>query len=159
MLNSTSIYGNDSSIYHDRVKTELQKGNWVIACMGKGNWTSSGHYILAYDWQDNIIKIRDPASTKASRLNGDWSLFKKQVKYYWVIEVPKESEEEDLTEEQTKKLIRQELIDYIKKSNMNMDFVHVDKEISDGSRLNDYATRGEVIEMIHRLKDYLKKEN
>ena len=66
----------------------LRNGNWLIACMGKGNWTSSGHYVVAYGYENGMVYINDPASTKASRVKNTWNLFKSQVKYYWVVEVP-----------------------------------------------------------------------
>lgn len=87
-INTVNIYGKPTSQYHAQILAELQAGNWVIACMGKGNWTSSGHYITVYGFQNGNVYINDPASTKASRACNTWELFKSQVKYYWVVEVP-----------------------------------------------------------------------
>ena len=42
-LNWTNLYGNATSAYHAQVKDALGRGDLVIACMGKGLWTSSGH--------------------------------------------------------------------------------------------------------------------
>lgn len=88
-LNYTNLYGNDRSAYHAQAKDALDRGDLVIACMGKGTWTSSGHYVLAWKIDGNVIYINDPASTKARRVRGDYAVFKRQVKYYWVIERPK----------------------------------------------------------------------
>ena len=90
MLNGASIYGNGNSPYHEQARKAVQRGDLVIACMGKGNWTSSGHYILLWDIRDGNVTayINDPASTKAARIRGDYALFKRQVKYYWVITNP-----------------------------------------------------------------------
>ena len=87
-LNYNNIYGDDKSAYHAQAKKAIEENNLVIACMGKGNWTKSGHYVLVYDIQDNTIYINDPASSKPSRTQGDYSLFRQQVKYYWVIDNP-----------------------------------------------------------------------
>ena len=87
-LSSTNIYGNSTSPLHAQAKEAVDKGNLVIACMGKGNWTRSGHYIVVWKIEGNTIYINDPASTKTARTRGDYSLFKKQVKYYWVINNP-----------------------------------------------------------------------
>ena len=94
-LNYTNLYGNDRSAYHAQARDALDRGDLVIACMGKGNWTSSGHYVLVWDIQGNTICINDPASTKASRVRGDYAVFKRQVKYYWVIERPEHMKEDD----------------------------------------------------------------
>ena len=50
-LNTANIYGNTGSGAHAEALAALQAGNWLIACMGKGLWTSSGHYIVAYKQQ------------------------------------------------------------------------------------------------------------
>lgn len=87
-LNYTNLYGNATSAYHAQAKDALDRGALVIACMGKGNWTRSGHYVLVWKIVGNVVYINDPASTKPVRTRGAYSLFKQQVKYYWVIEKP-----------------------------------------------------------------------
>lgn len=108
-LNQANIYGKASSTYHKKVKEALDRGDLVIACMGKGLWTSSGHYVLAWKLEGNVIFINDPASTRTVRLRGDWNLFREQVKYYWVVQRPetilKEEEDDDMTAEQLAELL------------------------------------------------------
>ena len=94
-LNLSNIYGNDRSAYHAQAKDALDRGDLVIACMGKGTWTSSGHYVLVWKIDGNTIYINDPASTKPHRVRGDYAVFKRQVKYYWVIERPEHMKEDD----------------------------------------------------------------
>ena len=105
-LNYTNLYGNDKSAYHAQAKDALDRGDLVIACMGKGNWTRSGHYVLVWKIVGNVVYINDPASTKPVRTRGAYSLFKQQVKYYWVIERPEDMKEDDeMTIEDVKKYI------------------------------------------------------
>lgn len=105
-VNYSNIYGNSKSAYHAQAKDALDRGDLVIACMGKGNWTSSGHYVLVWKIEGNTIYINDPASTRAARVRGDYSLFKQQVKYYWVIECPEHMKEEpDMTEKEVRELL------------------------------------------------------
>ena len=87
-LNTVSIYGNSKSPCHDEARAALDRGDLVIACMGRGNWTSSGHYVLCWQVSGSRIFINDPASTRESRIRGDYALFRQQVKYYWVIQNP-----------------------------------------------------------------------
>lgn len=110
-LNTASIYTNAKSPLHDQVKAAVQNGNLAIACMGQGNWTRSGHYVLVWWIDSNVIYINDPASSKAVRTRGDYSLFKKQVKYYWIIENPNKGkkEEPDMTEKEVRKIVKEEL--------------------------------------------------
>jgi hypothetical protein len=84
-MNTASLYGYSQSLIHDKAFKLLKDGWYLIACMGKGTWTSSGHYIVVW-WEDGKVRINDPASTKDVRLNGDLATFKKQVKYYWAID-------------------------------------------------------------------------
>lgn len=94
-LNYSNLYGNDRSAYHAQARDALDRGDLVIACMGKGNWTSSGHYVLVWKIDGNVIFINDPASTLARRTRGSYTLFKQQVKYYWVVERPEHLKEDD----------------------------------------------------------------
>lgn len=117
-LNYSNIYGNSTSSYHAQAKNAVDNGDLVIACMGKGNWTSSGHFVLVWKIEGNVIYINDPASTKLARTQGSYSLFKQQVKYYFVIKrpanAPKDEEDDDMdinkmlnemTDEQAYKLV------------------------------------------------------
>lgn len=87
-INSASIYGNANSSAHATAKNAVDNGDFVIACMGKGLWTSSGHYVLVWGIEGNMVYINDPASSKVARTRGNYLVFKQQVKYYWVIKRP-----------------------------------------------------------------------
>lgn len=105
-VNSVSIYGNANAQAHSLAKGAVDTGDLVIACMGRGNWTSSGHYVLVYGIAGNVIYINDPASTKVSRTQGNYAVFKQQVKYYWIIRRPAgKKEEPDMTEAETRKIV------------------------------------------------------
>lgn len=87
-INTANVYGNTKAEAHNQALQALQAGNWLIACMGKGVWTSSGHYVVAYGYSGGKVWINDPASTRADRACNLWTLFSSQVKYYWVVDVP-----------------------------------------------------------------------
>ncbi len=104
MLNWTSTYGKPNHENHKKALEMLQQGYYLIALMNKGNWTSSGHFILVW-WADGKIRINDPASTRENRVNGDPYDFKSQVKYYWWVDAreynnPKKQEDDIMTGEQ-----------------------------------------------------------
>lgn len=97
-LNWTSLYSNNKSDIHAKAKEAVEAGNLVIACMGKGNWTSSGHYVLVWKIEGDTIYINDTASTLPRRTRGSYALFRQQVKYYWTIDAPPKKEDEiDMT--------------------------------------------------------------
>ena len=96
----TNTYGQPNHPNHQRALELLKDGYYLIALMGKGTWTSSGHFVLVW-WADDKIRINDPNSTRADRICGDPNTFKSQVKYYWWVDAraynnpPKPAEKED----------------------------------------------------------------
>lgn len=93
-VNLSNAYGKtdtSTNSIHAEVEQALKTGKWVIAAMGKGIWTSSGHYVLAYKAKDGKVYINDPASEKAMRECNSFSVWQSQVKYYWIVEVDSNS--------------------------------------------------------------------
>lgn len=114
-LNNVSVYGYSSAAVHEKALTMLKEGYYLIACMGKGLWTSSGHYIVVW-WEDGKVRINDPASTKPERLNGDLATFKKQVKYYWAVDAREYNKEDDMTYYKTLNDVPKDYKDAVKKA-------------------------------------------
>ena len=79
---------------HDQVKRYLSDGYYVIALMGPGTWTKGGHFVLMWYW-DSKVRINDPASTRAERLNGDPDTFRREVRMYWLVDAREFNKEED----------------------------------------------------------------
>ena len=86
------------------LQTDPRWGSLDYSAKGEKT-TSSGHFVLVWKIQGNVIYINDPASTRAVRTQGDYALFKSQVKYYFVVErpatqpeptEPKKEEEEEM---------------------------------------------------------------
>lgn len=105
-LNGVSLYGKPGDAAHDKAFELLKQGYYLIACMGKGLWTSSGHFVVVW-WEDGKVRINDPASTRQERLNGDVQTFRRQVKYYWAVDareynkkIPTEEDDDTMTQEQ-----------------------------------------------------------
>jgi GH25 family lysozyme M1 (1,4-beta-N-acetylmuramidase) len=53
----------------DALKACLDAGGYVVCSMGKGYWTSGGHYICAWKYTDTDIWCNDPASSKRTHQN------------------------------------------------------------------------------------------
>ena len=101
MLNWTNTYGKPDHPNHGKVVEKLKEGYYAIALMNKGLWTSSGHFVVLW-WQDDKIRINDPASTRAARVNGDIRTFRSQAKYYWLIDARAHNREGDDDMDQSK---------------------------------------------------------
>ncbi len=93
MLGS-SLHNKPDHPVHGQVKESVRDGCWAVALMGPGTWTSGGHYILIWDWDDKV-RINDPASTREKRLNGDPEIFRREVKQYWLIDAREYNREDD----------------------------------------------------------------
>lgn len=103
-LNWASLYGKPGDAVHDKAFEMLKQGYYLIACMGPGTWTSSGHFVVVW-WEDGKVRINDPASTREARLNGDLQTFRSQVKYYWAVDAREHNKEgEEMEKEQFKAL-------------------------------------------------------
>ncbi len=90
-MNWVNTYDKPNSENHKKAFDLLKQGCYLIALMGKGLWTGSGHFVVVW-WEDGKVHINDPASTKPARLIGDLTTFKSQVKYYWWIDARKFNE-------------------------------------------------------------------
>lgn len=106
-LSWSNVYGKPNDPVHKKAFDLLKQGYYLIACMGKGTWTSSGHYVVVW-WADGKVRINDPNSTISYRVNGDPATFKKQVKYYWAVDARKYNQEcDDMTKEEVIKIIQE----------------------------------------------------
>lgn len=145
-----NTYGKPNHENHDKALEMLKQGYYIIACMGKGLWTSSGHFIVMW-WQDDKVRILDPASTKDSRVNGDIETFRSQVKYYfWVDAREYNEEDEEVTYEQWKTFMDQYRAELAAQPATLTDHVQeaIDMGITTGERPCDLATREEVMTMV-----------
>lgn len=75
--------------HHDKALRAISEGHMVICCMGPGLWTKAGHYILWHGMADGQVLINDPGSSKPERAKAPLALLQAQVKYYWIIKVPR----------------------------------------------------------------------
>ena len=103
-LSWVNTYGKPDHENHRKAAVLLRQGYYLIALMGRGLWTRSGHFVVVR-WEDGLVRICDPASTQYERMNGDPVLFRSQVKYYWWVDArPFQKEEDDMTQEEFQRL-------------------------------------------------------
>lgn len=153
------------------VTTRLRQGYWIIACMGKGTWTSGGHYVLAYGISaGGKVLINDPASVALNRVQGNLQTFLNEAKYFWLIEnigeephKPAEAsqEVEEMTRNDVIEIVRVEIKEALKDlfapvadasdwAKEPMEWAIL-KGITDGTRPQGMATREEVVTMLYRM--------
>ena len=70
------------------VKKQLEAGNLVVFCMGPGDFTTSGHFILLTGVKDGLVTINDPNSPTRTEQLWDLDLIKDQIENLWVLKRP-----------------------------------------------------------------------
>lgn len=95
-INTVSWYkDNKTGAHRDEADRYLSNRFYLIACMGKGTWTKSGHFIVIYGFQDGKYLIMDPASKALNRRKGDPYTVFHEMKYLWAIPAPDEPVQEE----------------------------------------------------------------
>ena len=67
------------------LKAELDKGRVLICSVRPGDFTSSGHFIVIYGYDENGFKINDPKSVYRSRLSWTYEQIQDDIKATWTI--------------------------------------------------------------------------
>lgn len=168
-LNYTNVYGKPAASVHDHAFRLLEQGYYLIACMGKGTWTSSGHYVVVW-WEDGKVRINDPASTRVVRLEGDPYTFRSQVKYYWAVDARKYNRAEEDEDMDVKRFT--ELFQEMRGSLQDNDCSDYSKEArewatktgliqgsgSKGYMWQDMMTREQMVTVLYRFVQMMNKE-
>lgn len=107
-ITGNSVYHTPNAEAHATALKALKNGDLVIACMGKGIWTSSGHFVLAWKVDNTRVYINDSNSKKDMRMCNLISTWQNEVKHYFIVTVPKMHLESEAT---TVKEVDDELIE------------------------------------------------
>jgi hypothetical protein len=84
-----------SAPIHKQALAAVQAGDLIIACMGPGVWTRSGHYVLLWGYDGSSVYINDPAHTTPQTAKNTAAVFESQAKYYWQVTRPASAQTED----------------------------------------------------------------
>lgn len=68
-----------------RIMDNLEVGNPIICAMGKGDFTTSGHYIVLVGTEDGMIRVNDPNSYANSEKLWTYEEMESQFRNLWVI--------------------------------------------------------------------------
>ena len=63
----------------------VENGNPVILALGKGDFTSSGHYIVLTGWEDGAFRVNDPNSRIRSEKLWTYEELEHQIRNIWAI--------------------------------------------------------------------------
>ncbi|MDO5545479.1 MAG: C39 family peptidase [Eubacteriales bacterium] len=65
----------------------VEAGHPVILALGKGDFTSSGHYIVLTGWEDGVFQVNDPNSRIRSEKLWTYEELESQIRNIWEISV------------------------------------------------------------------------
>ena len=68
-----------------RLKAELDKGNILICSVRPGDFTSGGHFIVIYGYDENGFKVNDPKCVYRSRLTWTYEQIRDDIKQTWSV--------------------------------------------------------------------------
>ena len=66
--------------------TAVEEGKPVILAMGRGDFTSTGHYVVLTGWEEDAFRVNDPNSVKNSRKLWTYEELESQIRNIWAIE-------------------------------------------------------------------------
>lgn len=134
-LSWTNVYHNPDHKIHDQALDYLNKGYYLIGLAKKGHWTTSGHFIVIYDFDEKYVYVNDPISSAASRAKAPIETMRTDIAYYWVVDAraynrPQlvEKEEEEMSKDDFRQLWRECMEEYRKERRDN------DTQYGDGSK-------------------------
>ncbi len=77
------IKGKEISLSENVIYNELKAGHPIICSMRKGDFTTTGHFIVLTEVRDGKIKVNDPNSTQRSGILWDYDRLESQIKNLW----------------------------------------------------------------------------
>lgn len=80
------ITGKEVPLVKNTILKYLEAGKPMIASMGPGDFTRSGHFIVLTGVENGKIKVNDPNSRERSNQLWDYDRLEKQIKNIWVFE-------------------------------------------------------------------------
>lgn len=69
-----------------KILDNLEAGNPIICAMGKGDFTTSGHYIVLVGTEEGFIRVNDPNSHANSEKLWSYEELESQFRNLWVIQ-------------------------------------------------------------------------
>lgn len=68
----------------ERMISNLEVGNPIICCMGPGNFTTEGHFIVLTGYEDGEFTVNDPNSISRSKRTWSYEEFSDEIRNIWV---------------------------------------------------------------------------
>lgn len=84
-LSALGLSGKELPLSENSMKKALDQGRLIVCSMRPGDFTTSGHYILLYDYDDTGFYIKDPNRVSNTSRTWDYDTLSPQIKNLWAI--------------------------------------------------------------------------
>ena len=84
-LQALGLSGKELPLAENGMKKALDQGKLIVCSMRPGDFTTSGHYILLYDYDDTGFCVKDPNRVSNSSRTWDYDTLSPQIKNLWAI--------------------------------------------------------------------------
>lgn len=84
-LTALGLSGKELPLRENSMKKALDQGKLIVCSMRPGDFTTSGHYILLYDYDDTGFCIKDPNRVSNTSRTWDYDTLSPQIKNLWSI--------------------------------------------------------------------------
>lgn len=84
-LKPLGLSGKELPLNENKMKKALDQGNLIVCSMRPGDFTTSGHYILLYAYDDSGFCIKDPNRVSNTSRTWDYDTLSPQIKNLWAI--------------------------------------------------------------------------
>jgi len=75
-------------LVESRINENLKRGNPIILALGKGDFTTTGHYILLTGIREGMYTVNDPNSVVNSQKLWSYEQLEGQIRNLWAIRLP-----------------------------------------------------------------------
>lgn len=80
---SLGLYARELSLDESVMKSSLDANHPIICSMGPGDFTTQGHFIMIYGYDDNGFLVNDPNCIARSDKSWDFDTLRGQIKNLW----------------------------------------------------------------------------
>ena len=84
-LREWSVGSKELPLWKGSILSALDKGNWVVMCMKKGNFTIYGHFIVVCGYTDEGFQVLDPFSRARSSVLWPYEDIEDQISNLWAV--------------------------------------------------------------------------
>lgn len=73
-----------------RALKAVREGDWVIVLLGKGHWTTEGHFVLWYGVDGSDVLVADSNSTRENKARNTFARLSQTMIRLWVVDVDRD---------------------------------------------------------------------